>query len=744
MHTSQQDELKTYRFLDNASFALTVVALESGKVLYANRRILNLFEIPLDQPVGRLDQNYLINQEQYEPLIQKLKREGQITDQELHLKTWQGRPIWILMSANLVTFAGHAAFQAAMFDITQRKQTETALLESEDRFRTLFEQAAVGVALLETQTGRFVRINQKYCDFLGYTMEEMLQKRFQDVTYPEDIRENEENNAKLIKGDIFEFSLDKRYMRKDGGIVWGNLTGSVLWRTIEHAHGYYHIAVVQDITERKRMEELLKFSNERFDLAVKAAKMGVWDWDIPKNEMTWNDQMYELYGVKKTDFGGAYDAWLKGVHPEDIVFSDEAVRAALRGEREYDTEFRIIHPDGSLRYIKAYGLVVQDAEDTPLHFIGIDYDITERKQALRESEEKFRSLFEGHSSIMLQIEPDTGRILDANPSASSFYGYSHAELLQMNIADINPLHPNEIKARVKEAEQRKMNYFIFPHRLANGEIRTVQVNSSTILVKGVGNLFSIINDITEQKKMEAELIESQKLAVLGTLAAGVAHEINTPLQIITGITEDLQVSIPKKEVDEERLLQKLGIVNRNGWRIAKIVRSLLTYARAEPEEMEANDLNNIVSETERLMDHQLKVWANIQVEMELAEDIPPVICNSGQIGQAIIILLTNAKDAMPSGGKITIRTGFKKGAEERVFLQFADTGTGIPEEVRSRIFDPFFTTKAKGEGTGLGLSILTGIVGDHGAELEVDSQKGAGTTFTIILKPAYDSRKGHS
>jgi signal transduction histidine kinase len=239
-------------------------------------------------------------------------------------------------------------------------------------------------------------------------------------------------------------------------------------------------------------------------------------------------------------------------------------------------------------------------------------------------------------------------------------------------------------------------------------------------------------EILERRHMEKLMVQSEKLASLGTLAAGIAHEINSPLQVITGISESLMVRVENEDMDRAQFKTQLKTLNRNGWRIAEIVKSLLRYARATPEGMEHQDLNNIVKTTTRLMEHQLASWSNILVEMDLAPTLAPLYCNQGQMGQVLINLLTNARDAMPNGGTITIRTGVDdKG--NRIFLQVSDTGEGIPQEIRSRIFDPFFTTKPIGLGTGLGLSILSGIVRAHGGDIEVESQEKIGTTFTLYF-----------
>jgi PAS domain S-box-containing protein len=180
-------------------------------------------------------------------------------------------------------------------DITERKQAEEALHESEERFRTLFEQAAVGVALLEIKTGRYKDINQKYCDFLGYTREEMLNFTFQDVTYPDDVNENSENNASLLAGKIREFSIEKRYIRKDGSIVWGHLTASRLWAPGEVPAVYLHIAVVQDITERKQAEQQLKDALAQKETLLREL------YHRTKNNMQVIIALLEMHGATETD-----------------------------------------------------------------------------------------------------------------------------------------------------------------------------------------------------------------------------------------------------------------------------------------------------------------------------------------------------------------------------------------------------------------------------------------------------------
>jgi signal transduction histidine kinase len=242
----------------------------------------------------------------------------------------------------------------------------------------------------------------------------------------------------------------------------------------------------------------------------------------------------------------------------------------------------------------------------------------------------------------------------------------------------------------------------------------------------------IIQDITERKQMEAKLVASQRLADLGRLAAGVAHEINSPLQVITGVSRSLMDRLQQGTLATERLERNLDVIHRSGWRCADIVRALRTYAHASAAQIEPNDLNEMVEDTLLLIENQLKSWSNIAVETDLTPDLPPLRCDRNQITQVLINLLTNARDAVPAGGKITIGTAYDA-ESARLVLAVSDTGVGIAESIQANLFDPFFTTKPAGEGTGLGLSIVAGIVRAHAGEIDVNSVVGKGTTFTVYL-----------
>ena len=213
--------------------------------------------------------------------------------------------------------------------------------------------------------------------------------------------------------------------------------------------------------------------------------------------------------------------------------------------------------------------------------------------------------------------------------------------------------------------------------------------------------------------------------------------LNAPLQLVTGLSERLTRDLNVDRIDKQQFLTDIERINNNGWRIANIIRSLLTYARKEGHEMAPQQLNVVIENSLLLIEHQLVSWSNVSIEKELAPDLPLIHADSNSLTQVILNLLENARDAMPGGGWIKISTAASPG-DGQVVLQISDTGAGIPEELQSQIFDPFFTTKDVGKGTGLGLSIVHGIIQAHGGDIQVESPPGKGTTFTIVLpvKPA--------
>jgi PAS domain S-box-containing protein len=261
-------------------------------------------------------------------------------------------------------------------EIRRRQQTEASLRESEALFRAVFDNAAVGITQIST-TGQFMQVNQEFCRILGYSREELLSAglSFQQITFAEDLEADLAQVSRLISGAADRYTLEKRYIRKDGSAVW-----VILWvQLLRSATGkpLYFISAVQDISDRKAAEEELKNVSQRLLLATSSAHLGVWDWNLDDNSMLWNDRMYELYGISREASAATIDLWTHGLHPEDKETAFAECQAALQGEKAFDTTFRVCHPDGTVRHLHANGMVIREANGTPVRMIGINADISE-------------------------------------------------------------------------------------------------------------------------------------------------------------------------------------------------------------------------------------------------------------------------------------------------------------------------------------------------------------------------------
>jgi len=376
-------------------------------------------------------------------------------------------------------------------------------------------------------------------------------------------------------------------------------------------------------------------------------------------------------------------------------------------------------------------------EDSPMPLWEEDFSAVKRQmdELRRAGVADFRAYLTDHPAVVAAMM-DSTVVLDVNRAALELYGASDKEHLLGGVSAVLgdetiPVFRDELIALAEgrlEFASEGVNYSLSGKRidifLRLSVVRGFEATWEKVLVA--------IEDITERKRLQAQMLAEQKLVDLGALAAGVAHEINSPLQVITGACDGILNRLDHFTSKPETLRKRIESIKRNGWRCAEIARALLTYARSPAGQTEPTPLNGLVHDTLLLIEHQLLSWSNIAVATDLSPDLPPLTCDRNQISQAIINLLTNARDAMPDGGEIVIRTGFAP-ESGRLRLQVSDNGVGIPPAARAKIFDPFFTTKVLGKGTGLGLSIVNGIVRGHGGAIEVESGEGSGTTFTILL-----------
>ncbi len=513
------------------------------------------------------------------------------------------------------------------------------------------------------------------------------------------------------------------------------------------------IHIATDITENKHKEEKIREKEALLSHAMKLASIGYWEYEVAKDLFTFNDNFYAIFRTTAKQVGGytmsSSDYAKMFIHPEDRDIVAVEIQKALETDDpnfSRQLEHRILYANGEVGHIAVRYFVIKDNEGRTVKIFGVNQDITERKrveEALRESEEIYRKMFQDHAAIKLLIDPDTGDIVDANKAASDFYGWSLEELKKMKIQQINTLTPEEVKSEMEKARTLKKTYFEFSHRLRDGSVKNVRVFSSKINLKGKDYLHSIIHDITKEKELEAQLFQAQKLESIGRLAGGIAHDFNNMLNVILGYGE---LALNKLNENDPLYKDITEIINA-GKRSMALTNQLLAFSRKQILKPKVFNINETLNSMHKMLERL--IGEDIELIMTLKEDIPNVKADPSQIEQVIMNLVVNARDAMPYGGKLIIETsttflddnytkthaGVTPG--DYVMIAVTDTGYGMDKETLSHIFEPFFTTKGKEKGTGLGLATVYGIVKQSGGHIWVYSEVGKGTTFKIYLPTVF-------
>jgi hypothetical protein len=359
-------------------------------------------------------------------------------------------------------------------------------------------------------------------------------------------------------------------------------------------------------------------------------------------------------------------------------------------------------------------------------------------QNLREQAEELRRLKEYNENILESMDSGIlvldleGQLVRWNRAMESLYGRRREQVLGRSLDEVFPAAFMDALRGSLVLEDREEIAHIYKLHLSSADGRALMVNVSVAPFQiGAGPRLGtvlILEDVTARVRLEEQLQHSDKMASVGLLAAGVAHEVNTPLTGISSYTQMLKEQIRPEDL-RYPLLEK---IEKQTFRAAKIVNNLLNFARSGGAEFEALDVNRLLHDVISLLEHQLE-RAKVKVRKELAEELPRVRGNENRLQQVFFNLILNAKDAMPSGGWLTLATSAD---DDTVVVEIKDTGVGIRREDIKRIYDPFFTTKGMGRGTGLGLSVSYGIVQEHGGAIFVESAPGQGTTFQVALPAA--------
>jgi PAS domain S-box-containing protein len=653
-------------------------------------------------------------------------------------------------------------FGLAFENITERKQVEEALGDALQRLNFHVENTPLAV-IERDRDFRITRWSHSAERIFGWQAEEVIGKdpnEWQTI-YVEDIEVVNTLRTRLLNGLEKQNISRNRSYRKDGSIIHCEWYNSALLD--ESGNLVSVLSLVLDVTERKQAEEALKNSQERLKLAQTVGKIGSWEWNLQTHEIIWTEELEAVYGLAPGSFDGNYETWLQTLHPDDRSRIEQDSGGSITEGREFNSEFRIFWPDGSLHWIAAKFQAFNDDTGKPWRVIGVNMDITDRKQAdeaLRQSEERFRiaqDLSLDAFTIMHSVRDAAGEIIDfewdyVNPKA--------AEILQSTIKDLKGHRLLQVLPGNKTNSELFGRYVQvvetgIPHDIEisyNSEGITGWFRNMAVkLNDGIVVSFS---DITSRKQAEVErinLLEREKAARTQAEAANrikdeflavLSHELRSPLNPILGWSKLLQ----SRKFDEATTARALEIIERNAKLQIQLIEDLLDVSRILRGKLSLNIYPvNLVPTIEAALETvRLAASAkSIQIQSVYEPNVGQVSGDSGRLQQVIWNLLSNAVKFTPQGGCVEIRLSVVSSQSQRTTdkyaqIQVSDTGKGINPDFLPHVFDYFrqensTTTRLFG-GLGLGLAIVRHLVELHGGTVSVESPgEGQGATFTVQL-----------
>jgi PAS domain S-box-containing protein len=667
-----------------------------------------------------------------------------------------------------VEFAASASgYVTLTLERSRRRAAEAEVRASEAHLHRVIEASGLGCWEWNVLTND-VTYSGDWAKMLGYDADEVLPgwERWESLIHPDDKEGTLSALTDHLEGRSPVYSREFRLRTRDGQWRWILSQGRVATRDAEgravhvsgihkdiHEHRLAQDALRElNITLERRIAlrtAALQESEERFRQLAEGIDTVFWMADTELEVITYVSTAYEkIWGRSISDLASDPRPFAIAIHPGDRerVIARIAEARRKRGE-PFEIEYRIVRPDGSVRFIRDRGFPIRDHEGTLMRIVGIADDITIRVEAVRNIRQALATLDATEDGAFI-FDPVSLRFSYVNQGAMQQLGYSREELLAMTPLDIAPEFTEaSLRSMLRPLQSGEMatHHYTTRHRRKDGRDLPVETSLQYITPPGEEpRCIAIVRDITERLRMEQRTNRSQRLEAIGTLAGGVAHDLNNALAPILMGVEGLRRRHPEE-------IQILDTFETSANRGAGMVRQLLTFAKGAEGEYVSIQSLHLIRELQEILRGTFP--KNLELQIICEPGLPIVLGDATQLHQILLNLCVNARDAMPQGGALTVEARrmemdavYASSLPEArpgtyLMLQVRDTGTGIAPEIMDRIFDPFFTTKAPNKGTGLGLSTVMGLVKSHGGFLQVQSREGTGTTFTVYI-PAETATDG--
>jgi len=607
----------------------------------------------------------------------------------------------------------------------------TALSQSLDKYRQLVENINEVLFALDKE-GKVTFVSANVEQIGGYRPEEIIGRLFTDFVHPEDQAERFKSFQEIFSGK--DQVMEYRFVTRKGEPRW---IRSHSQRILQNGEVVGMQGLLFDITDRKRFEAALQQSERKFRDIFDNSGDAILIHDLQGRFLETNEVACRRLGYMREELRAL--TLTRIVHPKTLhLIPAQLQELEQNAHAIFET---VVWGSNGMEIPVEVSSRKIEFEGKPC-YLSLVRDITRRLEKEIEYAQVLKTSIDG----FWVINADEGRLLEANPAAANMLGYTKEEMLDLTVGDIDALFTIEkIRQHINHIRENGSERFETQHRQKDGKRIDVDISASYLPHSG-GHLLVFIRDITERKQAEvknaqlqAQVHQSQKLESVGRLAGGVAHDLNNLLSPILGYSELL---LDETAADDKRKPPLQHILEAGG-RARSLVRQLLAFSRQQMLEITKIDLNALLNNFEKLMRHTLR--EDIGINLSLADSLPAIKGDSGQVEQVLMNLVINAQDAMPTGGRLTIETarveldeayagqrqGVKAGAY--VLMAVSDTGHGMDAETSGNIFEPFFTTKDKEKGTGLGLSTAYGIVKQHGGNIWVYSESGFGTTVKVYL-----------